>query len=91
MTPDELTGVTTSKQLSMPGTPVLRYGEQVGMSEGLSLPGREELRTAMQWDDRPADGFPPRRSICWYVRRLVGAASAHERSMSARNSAIRIR
>jgi maltose alpha-D-glucosyltransferase / alpha-amylase len=40
----------------MPGTPVLRYGEQVGMSEGLSLPGREELRTAMQWDDRPADG-----------------------------------
>ena len=27
------------------------------MSEGLSLPGREALRTAMQWDDGPAGGF----------------------------------
>jgi len=35
----------------------LRYGEEVGMSEGLSLPGREALRTVMQWDDGPASGF----------------------------------
>ena len=41
----------------MSGTRVLRYGEEVGMSEGLSLPGREALRTVMQWDDRPAGGF----------------------------------
>jgi len=34
----------------------LRYGEEVGMSEGLSLPGREALRTVMQWDG-PAGGF----------------------------------
>ena len=46
-----------SLQFSMPGTPVVRYGEEVGMSEDLSLPGRDALRTAMQWDDGPAAGF----------------------------------
>jgi maltose alpha-D-glucosyltransferase/alpha-amylase len=44
-------------QFSMPGTPVLRYGEEIGMGEDLSLPGREGIRTPMQWDDRPNGGF----------------------------------
>lgn len=38
-----------SLQFAMPGTPVLRYGEEIGVGENLSLPGREALRTPMQW------------------------------------------
>ncbi|SDP20099.1 maltose alpha-D-glucosyltransferase/ alpha-amylase [Nakamurella panacisegetis] len=46
-----------SLQFSMPGTPVLRYGEEIGMGDDLSLPGRDAIRTPMQWDDGPSGGF----------------------------------
>jgi glycosidase len=37
-----------SLQLSMPGTPVIRYGEEIGMGGRLDLPEREAIRTPMQ-------------------------------------------
>jgi maltose alpha-D-glucosyltransferase/alpha-amylase len=46
-----------SLQLTMPGTPVLRYGEEIGMGENLALPGRNAIRTPMQWNEGPAGGF----------------------------------
>ena len=44
-------------QFSLPGTPVLRYGEEIGMGEDLRLEGRDAIRTPMQWDDGPNGGF----------------------------------
>jgi maltose alpha-D-glucosyltransferase/alpha-amylase len=44
-------------QFSLPGTPVVRYGEEIGMGEDLSLPGREAIRTPMQWEDGRTAGF----------------------------------
>jgi maltose alpha-D-glucosyltransferase/alpha-amylase len=44
-------------QFSMPGTPVLRYGEEIGMGEDLSLPGRDAIRTPMQWEAGRGGGF----------------------------------
>ena len=46
-----------SLQFSMPGTPVLRYGEEIGMGENLNLAGRNAIRTPMQWDDTASAGF----------------------------------
>jgi maltose alpha-D-glucosyltransferase/alpha-amylase len=43
--------------LTMPGTPVIRYGEEIGMGDNLDLPEREAIRTPMQWDDTPGAGF----------------------------------
>jgi maltose alpha-D-glucosyltransferase/alpha-amylase len=46
-----------SLQFTMPGTPVLRYGEEIGMGEDLALPERNALRTPMQWRAGPGGGF----------------------------------
>jgi maltose alpha-D-glucosyltransferase / alpha-amylase len=46
-----------SLQFALPGTPVLRYGEELGMGEDLALPDRQALRTPMQWSDTPNAGF----------------------------------
>jgi maltose alpha-D-glucosyltransferase / alpha-amylase len=43
--------------LSMPGTPVLYYGDEIGMGDNLHLGDRDGVRTPMQWSfDRNA-GF----------------------------------
>src|SRR3954464_5558375 len=49
---------------SMPGTPVLFYGEEIGMGENLELEGRMAVRTPMQWTSGANGGFsdaPARR------------------------------
>jgi maltose alpha-D-glucosyltransferase/alpha-amylase len=43
--------------MALPGTPVLMYGDEIGMGEDLSLPGRLAVRNPMQWSDRAAGGF----------------------------------
>jgi maltose alpha-D-glucosyltransferase / alpha-amylase len=42
---------------TLPGTPLLRYGDEIGMGDDLSLPEREAVRTPMQWSDEPHGGF----------------------------------
>lgn len=49
--------LANSLMFSMPGTPVLRYGEEIGMGDDLSLPGRTAVRTPMQWANRKNAGF----------------------------------
>ncbi|WP_345136220.1 hypothetical protein [Dactylosporangium darangshiense] len=46
-----------SLQFTMPGTPVLRYGDEIGMGEDLSLPERDAIRTPMQWSATANAGF----------------------------------
>ena len=46
-----------SLQFTMPGTPVLRYGDELGMGEDLSLPERTAIRTPMQWSATANGGF----------------------------------
>src|SRR5437762_6820717 len=46
-----------SLQFTLRGTPVLRYGEEIGMGEDLSLPDRQDIRTPMQWSSTPHGGF----------------------------------
>jgi maltose alpha-D-glucosyltransferase / alpha-amylase len=42
---------------SLPGTPVLRYGDEIGMGENLRLKERMAIRTPMQWSSGPQAGF----------------------------------
>ena len=42
---------------SLPGTPVLYYGEELGMGEELAAGGRASVRNAMQWNPTEHGGF----------------------------------
>ncbi|TCN41130.1 maltose alpha-D-glucosyltransferase/alpha-amylase [Kribbella orskensis] len=42
---------------SLPGTPVLFYGEEIGMGENLAAEGRNAVRTPMQWTKDANGGF----------------------------------
>lgn len=46
-----------SLMFSLPGTPVIRYGDEIGMGENLALKEREAVRTPMQWSAEPGAGF----------------------------------
>jgi maltose alpha-D-glucosyltransferase/alpha-amylase len=46
-----------SLMLALPATPVLWFGEEIGMVENLDLPERDAVRTPMQWSDEPNAGF----------------------------------
>ncbi|WP_454062557.1 alpha-amylase family protein [Candidatus Nitrospira salsa] len=42
---------------SLPGTPVIRYGDEIGMGDDLTLKERDAVRTPMQWSDEVQAGF----------------------------------
>jgi maltose alpha-D-glucosyltransferase / alpha-amylase len=46
-----------SLMFTLPGTPVLRYGDEIGMGDDLSLPERTCCRTPMHWSTEPHGGF----------------------------------
>ena len=42
---------------TLPGTPMLQYGDEIGMGDNLALPERECARTPMQWSAEKHGGF----------------------------------
>ena len=46
-----------SLMFTLPGTPVVRYGDEIAMGDNLDLPERNCARTPMQWSTEPHAGF----------------------------------
>lgn len=55
---------------TLPGTPILRYGQEIGMGDDLSLKGRDSVRTLMQWSAEENGGFSnaPKNKL---VRKII--------------------
>jgi len=51
------TELAYSLMFSLPGTPVIRYGDEIGLGDDLDLPEREAVRTPMQWSGDYQAGF----------------------------------
>jgi maltose alpha-D-glucosyltransferase/alpha-amylase len=46
-----------SLMFTLPGTPVIRYGDEIGMGDDLALEERQAIRTPMQWSRERNAGF----------------------------------
>ena len=53
-----------SLMCTLPGTPVIRYGDEIGMGDNLDLPERNCARTPMQWSMEPQAGFTKSERPC---------------------------
>ncbi len=53
-----------SLMCTLPGTPVIRYGDEIGMGDDLELPERNCARTPMQWSTEPNAGFTESDKPC---------------------------
>jgi maltose alpha-D-glucosyltransferase/alpha-amylase len=53
-----------SLMFTLPGTPVIRYGDELAMGDDLSLPERNCARTPMQWSSEPHGGFTKNDRPC---------------------------
>ena len=47
----------TALMFSLPGTPIIYYGDEIGMGDNIQLGDRHGVRTPMQWSDEPNAGF----------------------------------
>ncbi len=66
-----------SLMMTLPGTPVIRYGDEIGMGDDLSLKERQCARTPMQWSSESQGGFSTNKKC---VVRVIGrGAYGYER------------
>jgi trehalose synthase len=65
---------------SLPGTPVLFYGDEIGMGENLAADGRLAVRTPMQWNSGRNGGFstaPAKDLVSAVVRGPLGPSGVN--------------
>jgi maltose alpha-D-glucosyltransferase/alpha-amylase len=49
--------LANSLLFTLPGSPIIYYGDEIGMGDNIDLFDRNGVRTPMQWDDSPNAGF----------------------------------
>jgi maltose alpha-D-glucosyltransferase/alpha-amylase len=73
--------------LSLPGTPVIYYGDELGMGDNVSLGDRDGVRTPMQWNDDAAAGFSRRPSDRLVLPVIENGAYDYRRINASRQQA----
>ena len=61
---------------TLPGSPIIYYGDEIGMGDNIWLPDRNGVRTPMQWDASSGAGFsaaPPEK----FYAPLIDASPYH--------------
>jgi maltose alpha-D-glucosyltransferase/alpha-amylase len=52
---------------TLPGSPIIYYGDEIGMGDNIGLPDRNGLRTPMQWTDGNDAGFSTAHTESLYL------------------------
>ena len=76
---------------SLPGTPVIYYGDEIGMGDNIYLGDRNGVRTPMQWSPDRNAGFSAAIRNSFICRSSSTRNTTTKPSMSSRSRTIRIR
>ncbi|MCC6997180.1 MAG: maltose alpha-D-glucosyltransferase [Deltaproteobacteria bacterium] len=63
---------------SLPGTPVLYYGDEIGMGDNIYLGDRDGVRTPMQWSPDRNAGFSEATSQRLYLPLIIDSEYHHQ-------------
>lgn len=63
---------------SLPGTPIIYYGDEIGMGENYHLPDRNGVRTPMQWNSDINGGFSLAASDLLYSPVISDAVAGYK-------------
>ena len=55
--------LANSLLFTLPGAPIIYYGDEIGMGDNIWLPDRNGVRTPMQWDASPSAGFSDAKGL----------------------------
>jgi maltose alpha-D-glucosyltransferase/alpha-amylase len=64
--------VMNSLLFTLPGSPIIYYGDEIGMGDNIDLPDRNGVRTPMQWDDSPNADFSTGKPFSELVKGDLG-------------------
>jgi maltose alpha-D-glucosyltransferase / alpha-amylase len=64
--------LANSLLFTMPGSPIIYYGDEIGMGDNIDLPDRNGVRTPMQWDDSANGGFTTGKPYSEFVKGELG-------------------
>jgi maltose alpha-D-glucosyltransferase / alpha-amylase len=78
--------LANSLLFSLPGSPILYYGDEIGMGDNIWLPDRHGVRTPMQWDAGLNAGFSTAPPEDLYLPVLVGAYSPEQVNVLAQQA-----
>jgi len=60
--------LANSLLFTLPGSPIIYYGDEIGMGDNLDLFDRNGVRTPMQWDSSPNAGFTTGKPFTDFVQ-----------------------
>jgi maltose alpha-D-glucosyltransferase/alpha-amylase len=64
--------LANSLLFTLPGSPIIYYGDEIGMGDNIDLFDRNGVRTPMQWDDSPNAGFSSGKPFTEFVKDDLG-------------------
>jgi len=64
--------LANSLLFTLPGSPIIYYGDEIGMGDNLDLPDRNGVRTPMQWDESSNAGFTTGKPFTEFVKGELG-------------------
>jgi len=75
--------LANSLLFTLPGSPIIYYGDEMGMGDNIDLPDRNGVRTPMQWDQSPNAGFTTGKPFTEFVKGKSGSQSLNVTSQLA--------
>lgn len=75
----QLLELANSLLFTLPGSPIIYYGDEIGMGDNIWLDDRNGVRTPMQWDSSPGAGFSTSPAVPSFAPVIDSGDYAHER------------